>query len=130
MSILDCKLLSNLTLPKNHDTIHLNTSFTYKNFQVILRKHNFYLKDNRQKYNPNEVKQWFDFYVKNKINKSNLHLFNEMFNTNFTFDMLRSTFYNYGYRLSKVANFKNPIGIKNIQMNKFNKCFNSIWIII
>ena len=29
-----------------------NTSFTHKNFQVILRKHNFYLKDSRKKYNP------------------------------------------------------------------------------
>ena len=100
-----------------------NTSFTHKNFQVILRKHNFYLKDNRKKYNPSEVKQWFDFYVKNKINKSNLHLFNEMFNTNFTFDMLRSTFYNYGYRLSKVANFNNPIGMKKYSNEQIQQMF-------
>lgn len=100
-----------------------NTSFTHKNFQVILRKHNFYLKDSRKKYNPNEVKRWFDFYVKNKINKSNLYLFNEMFNTNFTFHMLRSTFYNYGYRLSKLDTFNNPIGMKKYSNEQIQQMF-------
>lgn len=100
-----------------------NTSFTHKNFQVILRKHNLYLKDNRKKYNSEEVKQWFDFYVKNKINKSNLHLFNKMFNTNFTSDILRATFYNYGYRLSKLDTFNNPIGAKKYSCEQIQQMF-------
>ena len=100
-----------------------NISFTHKNFQVILRKHNFYLKDNRKKYNSDEVKQWFDFYVKNKINKSNLYFFNKIFNTNFTFDILRSTFYNHGYRLSKLDTFKNPIGLKKYSCEQIQQMF-------
>ena len=100
-----------------------NTKFTHKNFQVILRKHNFHLPDKRKKYHPSEIKKWFDFYVKNKINKSNLHVFNQFFNTNFNFDMLRSTFYNHGYRLAKLETFKNPIGARTYSKQQIQQMF-------
>ena len=80
-----------------------NTSFTHKNFLAILRKHNFCLQKTKR-YNPSEVKQWFDFYVKNNIKKSNLHIFNDFFDTDFTVANLRATFYNHGYRIKNNVN--------------------------
>ena len=68
-----------------------------------MRKHNFCLQKTKR-YNPSEVKQWFDFYVKNNIKKSNLHIFNDFFNTDFTVANLRATFYNHGYRIKNNAN--------------------------
>lgn len=104
-------------------TIHLvndkfNTNFLYESLTRLFLRYGLRLSDYKQstKYSKVELQKMFKFYVQNKITKHNIHVFNERFNTEYTYASILRLFQRHGLKISdydkkhiKIKEFKNAL---------------------
>ena len=99
-----------------------NTNFLYRSLDRLFVRHGFRLSDygffvkqrieQSIKYSKEQVQKMFQFYVKNKINKDNIHVFNDHFNTQHSHSSISRLFQRNGLKLSNHAFY---------QKTKYNK---------
>ena len=87
-----------------------DTNFLYRSLYRLLVRHGFKLSDygfsikqrieQSTKYSKEQVQKMFQFYVKNKITKHNIHIFNEHFNMQYSHSSISRLFQRNGLKLS------------------------------
>lgn len=109
--------VSNKITAKN---IHLvndefDTNFLYASLKRLFVRHGFRLSDygffkqrseQCTKYSKEQVQKMFQFYVKNKITKCNIHVFNEYFDMQHSYSGIVKLFHRNGLKLSNHTFYK------------------------
>lgn len=151
--MLDFYVKNNLT-PQKMDTFnqYFNVDFTYERLTNLLYRYGFKISQHKSyivsknniRYSLNEIINMFDFYVKNNLTPQRIHIFNQYFKVDFTYERLTSLFSRHGLKMSQHESYivpKNNIrySLKEItnmfefyihnnlspkQMDIFNKKFN------
>ena len=95
---------------------HFNTTLSNKAIQMLFYRNGLLLSEHEafklrriggaKKYSVDDVKEMFDFCVKNNISSKNIHMVNEQFGTNFLYESLTRLFLRHNLKLSDYEYFK------------------------